>query len=626
MNMKVAFLATLVVVLFQCAHSRKVTLQALLAAVPDTPNEVQGHQGSHVSGPISSHESVSGVQKTDDMQLLAAIAEGEVPKETKEKARGKKNNSVLTDAGNADKVPLVVLGSMSSGRKGMHLWNILDLTQPLCRNCKALVDYELLLNEYGNVFGTQAFLVILAIALVWTLGTTASDFFLPPLLYWSERLQLPPEIAGATLLALGNGAPDVFAVVAAADKGDLPLALSEMLGSNMFTLCVTGSVIALSCGSTCLQSAQGTDPIPMSATFCQRLTGTVCIYFVALSALAYILTRDHPTASKIFALPCLYGVYVFMLWTLRDKKDDALAPATLEAPACERGSEDDGQPELTTLSPLAGLSMPKETSALQMTYWILSLPSYVVRWMCIPPADHQWDSVRRAMSAIAPLRLLAFCAITNVARMQEMNFISFLGFGMLACLAGISLYLCSDNRATLPWFYPIIPFFAMIASMLWMSVLASEITALVEAIGFTSHVPRLRLGFTAIAWGNCLADLVVCLATVRRGHAMMAITAIFAGPLIDDLVAFGLAMIIVTWERGSPMMCGADCPMDFKAPLITSLFFVAAAVVMLVFTIRARGTVARLGAFVLLAWYATFLIIVLFVQHVDAPEAVVVRP
>jgi len=221
--------------------------------------------------------------------------------------------------------------------------------------------------------------------------------------------------------------------------------------------------------------------------------------------------------------------------------------------------------------------------------------------------------------------MLAFCAATNVGGVQDMNFISLLGFVLLACLAGASIFVGSDGQK-LPWFYPALPMFALLASVVWLAVIASEITALVEAIGFVCQVPRLRLGFTAIAWGNCLADLLVCLAMVRQGHAVMAITAIFAGPLVDDLIAFGLALIMVSAERGIPVICDpsdpVNCPMDFKLPLITSLFFIFISVVLLCLTLRHYSATPRLWVSIMMGWYVTFLVLVLFVQHVDAPQEV----
>lgn len=53
----------------------------------------------------------------------------------------------------------------------------------------------------------------------------ADNFFVPPLNLLSEKLRLSPSIAGITLLAIGNGAPDVFTAYAGLKGGDLQLVL-----------------------------------------------------------------------------------------------------------------------------------------------------------------------------------------------------------------------------------------------------------------------------------------------------------------------------------------------------------------------------------------------------------------
>ncbi len=55
-------------------------------------------------------------------------------------------------------------------------------------------------------------LVLWLLLLVSLLATTADRHFVPPLTAMSAKLQLSPAVAGITLLAVGNGAPDVFTV------------------------------------------------------------------------------------------------------------------------------------------------------------------------------------------------------------------------------------------------------------------------------------------------------------------------------------------------------------------------------------------------------------------------------
>ena len=91
-----------------------------------------------------------------------------------------------------------------------------------------------------------AFAPLCALLLLLTiccLGSTADLFFIPQLTLLSELLVLPPDVAGITLLAFGNGAPDVFTAVAVANRADFPLLLSDLLGGSVFiTTVVLGAV------------------------------------------------------------------------------------------------------------------------------------------------------------------------------------------------------------------------------------------------------------------------------------------------------------------------------------------------------------------------------------------------
>lgn len=51
---------------------------------------------------------------------------------------------------------------------------------------------------------------------MYTLASTADDYLSPSLETITNRFKLSDSLAGVTLLAFGNGAPDVFSAIAGA--------------------------------------------------------------------------------------------------------------------------------------------------------------------------------------------------------------------------------------------------------------------------------------------------------------------------------------------------------------------------------------------------------------------------
>ena len=55
---------------------------------------------------------------------------------------------------------------------------------------------------------------------MYLLGSTADAYLSPALVYLTVRFSIPESLAGVTLLAFGNGAPDVFSTIAAGGDND----------------------------------------------------------------------------------------------------------------------------------------------------------------------------------------------------------------------------------------------------------------------------------------------------------------------------------------------------------------------------------------------------------------------
>jgi solute carrier family 24 (sodium/potassium/calcium exchanger), member 6 len=110
--------------------------------------------------------------------------------------------------------------------------------------------------SYKFWFGILSpFLILWMVMLFRMLGSTAEDYFSPPLEMFSVKLGLPPRFAGVSLLALGNGAADVSAtrnaMIGDIHNGYL-MSLGALTGAAMFIgTVVAGMIVLISDGVPC---------------------------------------------------------------------------------------------------------------------------------------------------------------------------------------------------------------------------------------------------------------------------------------------------------------------------------------------------------------------------------------
>lgn len=72
------------------------------------------------------------------------------------------------------------------------------------------------------------------------LGSTAENYLTPAVQKLAEALKFTESLAAVTLLALGNGAPDVIAaVVAGGEEGGLSLIIGSFFGAGLFVTLLT---------------------------------------------------------------------------------------------------------------------------------------------------------------------------------------------------------------------------------------------------------------------------------------------------------------------------------------------------------------------------------------------------
>ena len=146
-------------------------------------------------------------------------------------------------------------------------------------------------------------LVFLALVL------TADLYFAPAVGNIARWMDLSEDVAGATLLAFGNGAPDFFTQVAAITYGenvDLLLALGEGVGAGIYICC-----FCLACS---LLAAKA-DPLTGDVVHVPRLPFLRdAVTYLAGLVMALLAVRDHvftrPEAASMLLLYTMYVVAV----------------------------------------------------------------------------------------------------------------------------------------------------------------------------------------------------------------------------------------------------------------------------------------------------------------------------
>ncbi|KAK9821207.1 hypothetical protein WJX74_010576 [Apatococcus lobatus] len=168
----------------------------------------------------------------------------------------------------------------------------------------AVIPYHTLFFCHAKAYGWVGASFYLAACLFWLLllfcilGSTSEEFFSPILSQISQEMGLPPRFAGVTLLALGNGAPDLSACIAAVSSGRYRLALGALLGGAMFVGCVVaGSVIVASGG------------VPARGALMRDMASVI----IAISFIGLILASGAVTWLRAGILLALYLTYVVVV-------------------------------------------------------------------------------------------------------------------------------------------------------------------------------------------------------------------------------------------------------------------------------------------------------------------------
>ncbi|KAL4445116.1 hypothetical protein ABPG74_018844 [Tetrahymena malaccensis] len=171
--------------------------------------------------------------------------------------------------------------------------------------------YYCTLNQ--NIPSLIILTIVISLVAFHLLSSTAESYLSPALAKISDSLKCSQTLAGVTLLALGNGAPDVFTAIIAGGGNDdegINLAIGSIFGAGLFVTTVTLAKVI-----------KNSDELKADKNIFIRDVGFYC--FAAFLILIYLLIGkvNFPMAVAFFSLYFVFIIVViYQEWDAKRKR------------------------------------------------------------------------------------------------------------------------------------------------------------------------------------------------------------------------------------------------------------------------------------------------------------------
>merc|ERR1719230_1205221 len=170
---------------------------------------------------------------------------------------------------------------------------------------RKLYEYEagvcdsFLVSHYRTV--AMALLAWGIFYMFWGLAIVCDDYFVTSLEDISEALNLTPDVAGATFMAAGSSAPELFTSLMGVFAVKNDVGIGTIVGSAVFNLCCI-------IGGTALFT-----PFVLKIDW-KPITRDTLFYGIAIVAMIYVLKDGLVTLMEAVALILCYVAYVAFMF------------------------------------------------------------------------------------------------------------------------------------------------------------------------------------------------------------------------------------------------------------------------------------------------------------------------
>ena len=488
-------------------------------------------------------------------------------------------------------------------------WDLIRLAPDPCKfvkdNC-FFSYFSLLEFNYctinNNTWLTYILLIIILILCFYFLSSTGNDYLAPALGIISEKLNLSQNLAGLTLLALGNQAPDVIvAFVAGEDENEgVETSLGSLLGGGFIVVAIVLSTVVM----------YGKEVTVVPANFLRDIG----VYFIALCYVCLLGYFEKIYLWQSFVFFLFYIIYVIICFVMDKKKTEEiennikfsiLQESTAksfkvklfdntmheESSINEESKEDDEnqlknsnssfdiekiikksffhkkakgtneqyktddtfEGEMKLYSKFKYGIVRHYLNSKESTWKSMSLPQKflfafvdfpmnIVRDATIPPYEvSKW---KRSFFILQPITIPLFLIVmfNQYKNVYTHWIISLIILGILLVICVI--FYRKTYRTSLPNCEWILLSSAFVLSILWLWCVTNILLDMIVTakLLFPSNIPQSFLSMTILACGNSLPDFIVNCSLARTGYAEMALSGSIGAPAFGILMGFGLSL------------------------------------------------------------------------------------
>ena len=463
-------------------------------------------------------------------------------------------------------------------------------------------------------------------------------------------LYMPADLAGMTLLAFGNGAPDFFTAVFGASQAP-EMILSGAVGAALFTFTVVfGLVIILQVRPPPTdiqvdgQQSEAIDAEVLQLTKIQIFPffRNVLLCMLCSTALFIFLRIGTITFWMPLALLCIYLLNLsasIMAHIISHKRGTAIPEPIQEKKVDEMvewtlwsfWSLSLAEKLVYLWNNLCGKDLPDNIilRTFSLISRVLRLPMTIILYLCVLPMEFPsfqtspkspesmtCDNGDIALLILNRLRLLVIpCTSLGLFGLVWNDGRHGLPFWLL--IFGEAIVMTAVLWATSRWqgkprLFVLHAIYAFITCLGFIYLISRELISCLRAFGTVIGVSSSTMGVLVLAWGNSFGDLVADTTMSRSGHLNMAIFGVFAAHIQNVLFTLGTAFLIATLESStkSVSISKIDTKVFFGIAIVATVLLCSLTLV----PTLGKFTLPRWWGFILLSFYATFAFVALLLE------------